>query len=308
MKLWSNVKAFVAIIFVVVSISNAQDLDSAVVDNDIKPMRLAIIGSGIAASYTVIYLALLKDGWWDKVEPFRFEPLYSDMNYASNLDKFGHFYTGIFIGELLAMSYDWAGLSPFASTLWAGITVGATQIIIEFKDGFSPYGYSVWDAMAGTLGGFYAMGKMYIPAMQYVDYKFAYWPNSSAYWDYHKEKKETGIWFDDYYGGNQTHWLSFKVAKMLPEKNFYPEWLALAFGIGLYDEYVGGEPGWDKIRYEYYISLDYDFDAIFHPQKTWSKNLITILNHIKFPAPAIRLHPSAKFFPLHPWQGFYVSF
>jgi len=305
------VKAFVAIIFVVVSIANSQDLDSAGSDNTIKPMRLAIIGSGIAASYTAIYFALLKDGWWDKVKPFHFEQLHSDMNYASNLDKFGHFYAGIVIGELLAMSYDWAGLSPFASTLWAGVTVGATQIIIEFKDGFSPYGYSVLDAIAGTLGGFYAMGKMYIPAMQYVDYKFTYWPNSSEYWDDHKRPGTgTGIWFDDYYGGNQTHWLSFKVAKMLPENYYYPEWLALAFGLGLYDSYIVGDvkPGWDKIRYEYYISLDYDFNAIFHPQKTWSKNLITILNHIKFPAPAIRLHPSAKFFPLHPWQGFYVSF
>jgi len=294
------VKAFVAIIAIVVSIAHSQDLDSASGDSTIKPMRLVVIGSGVAASYSVIYFALLKDGWWDKVEPFRFEPLHSDMNYASNLDKFGHFYAGIVIGELLAMSYDWAGLNTFASALWAGITVGSTQIIIEFKDGFSPYGYSVWDALAGTLGGFYAMGKRFIPAMQYVDYKFAYWPNSSGYWDWHRKKGETGIWFDDYYGGNQTHWLSFKIAKMSP--------FALAIGLGLYDAYVGSEPGWDKIRHDYYISLDYDFNAIFHPQKTWSKNLITILNHIKFPAPALRLHPSAKFFPLHPWQGFYVSF
>ncbi|MCL1957387.1 MAG: hypothetical protein FWF63_08690 [Fibromonadales bacterium] len=293
-------KAFVAIILFVVFIANAQDLDSAGSDNTLKPMRLAVIGSGVATSYTILYFALLKDGWWDKVEPFSFEILSSDMNYASNLDKFGHFYAGIVIGELLAMSYDWAGMSPFASTLWAGATVGFTQILIEFKDGFSPYGYSVWDAMAGTLGGFYAMGKRYIPAMQYVDYKFSYWINSSAYWDWHKKKGETGVWFDDYYGGNQAHWLSFKIPQMSP--------LALAFGWGLYDPYVGNELGWDKIRYEYYISLDYDFNAIFHPQKTWSKNLITILNHIKFPAPAIRLHPNAKFFPLHPWQGFYVSF
>jgi len=291
-------KMLVVLILVFFSLANSQDLDSAVVDYEIKPARLVVIGSGVATSYAVMYFALLRDGWWDKVEPFRFEPLYSDMHYASNLDKFGHFYAGAFIGELLAMSYDWAGMTPFASALWAGITVGFTQIIIEFKDGFSPYGYSVWDAAAGTLGGFYAMGKRFIPAMQYVDYKFTYWPNSKAYWKRSREKGETGIWFDDYYGGNQTHWLSFKFPQISP--------LALALGWGLHDEYTDGE-GWDKIRYEYYISLDYDFEAIFHPQKTWSKNLVTILNHIKFPAPAIRMYPNAKFFPFHPMYGFSVN-
>jgi len=289
------------------SIALSQNLDTISTDTleysneyRIKPARLAIVGGSIAAGYATVYFALLKDGWWNKVQPFRFEPLNSDMNYASNLDKFGHFYAGSVIGELLTMSYDWAGMEPFASTLWAGVTVGATQIIIEFKDGFSPYGYSVWDAMAGTLGGFYAMGKRFIPAMQYVDYKFSYWPNSSGYWDEHRKQGKTGIWFDDYYGGNQTHWLSFRVPQISP--------FALAFGWGLHDPYVGGEPGWDKIRYGYYFSIDYDFNAIFRPQKTWSKNLITILNRIKFPAPAVRLHPDAKFFPLHPWYGFSVNF
>ncbi|MCL1967204.1 MAG: YfiM family protein [Fibromonadales bacterium] len=300
------------------SIAFSQNLDSTSTDipkpdeYQVKPARLAVIGGSIAVSYATFYYALLKDGWWNEVEPFRFEPLYSDNHYASNLDKFGHFYAGSVIGELLVMSYDWAGMDPFASTLWAGITVGVTQIIIEFKDGFSPYGYSVWDAVAGTLGGFYAMGKRFIPAMQYVDYKFAYWPNSNGYWDEYKKRGETGIWFDDYYGGNQTHWLSFKVAKMLPSqaREYYPEWLAFAIGWGLHDVYGGPnwEAEWDKVRYGYYFSLDYDFEAIFCPQKTWSRNLIAILNRIKFPAPAVRLHPDAKFFPLHPWYGFSVNF
>jgi hypothetical protein len=302
-------KVFAILILVLFSLAFSQEEDSTAIDYAVKPARLALIGSGIAAAYATLYIALLKDGWWNETAPFRFEPLYSDMHYASNLDKFGHFYAGVVIGELFAMSYDWAGLSPFASSLWAGVTVSFTQIMIEFKDGFSPYGYSVWDAAAGTLGGFYAMGKRYIPAMQYIDYKFVYWPNSSEYWDVYKKRGKTGIWFDDYYGGNQTHWLSFKVAKMLPSeaREYYPQWLALAFGWGLHGAYTD-EEGWDKIGYGYYISIDYDMEAIFHPKKTWSKNLIAILNHIKFPAPTIRLHPNAKFFPLHPWYGFSAAF
>jgi hypothetical protein len=278
-------------------------------EHKIKPVRLAIVGGSIAAIYSTFYIAYLKEGWWAEARPMHFEPLESDMNYAHNLDKFGHFYTGVIVGELFAMSYDWVGMSPFASSLCAGITVSLTQILIEIKDGVSPYGYSVYDAAAGSLGGFYAMGKRFIPAMKYVDYKFAYWPNSPGYWDAHRGKNTDGyggIWFDDYYGGNQTHWLSFKLGKMLPAqaKTYYPEWLAIAFGLG-----VAGEYNMEmSYRYEYYLSLDYDFEAILRPQKTWSKNLVTILNHIKFPAPAVRLHPNATFFPLHPWYGFNVSF
>jgi len=313
------VKAFVAIIFVVVSIANSQDLDSAAVANEIKPVRLAIIGGSIAASYTAIYLIYLREGWWSESEKFHFQSLESDMDYASNLDKFGHFYTGIVFGELFAMSYDWVGMSPFASTLWAGITLGLTQVLIEFKDGFSPYGYSTWDALAGTLGGFYAMGKRFIPAMQYVDYKFTYWPNSPVYWDSMRQvggedaggslTGANGVVVDDYYGGNQTHWLSFKVAKMLPEsaKTNYPKWLAFAFGWGI-DEGRFKVEG--KSSYEFYASLDYDLEAIFNPQKTWSKNLVKMLNLVKFPAPAVRFggRDGAKFFPLHPWHGFSVFF
>jgi len=312
------VKAFVAIIFVVISIVNAQDRpDSTIAGDTINPVRLAIIGSGIAATYTAVYLVFLKEGWWSNSEGFSVR---NDFDYASNLDKFGHFYTGVVFGELFTMSYDWVGMSPFASTLWAGITFGFTQIAVELKDGFAPYGYSVFDALAGTLGGFYAMGKRFIPVMQYVDYKWTYWPNYSGYWDdIHQNGGEdvggkltggNGIFVDDYYGGNQTHWLSFKVAKMLPEsaRTNYPQWLAFAFGWGIDDGHY--TVGWGKSRYEFYASLDYDLEAIFNPQKTWSKNLVKMLNFIKFPAPAVRFasRNGPKFFPLHPWHGFYVVF
>ena len=310
-------KKLVVLILVLFSIANSQDRDSAVVDYEIKPMRLALIGSGIAVTYTGIYLVFLKEGWWSNSEGFSVK---NDFEYASNLDKFGHFYTGVVFGELFAMSYDWVGMSPFASTLWAGITLGFTQIAVEFKDGFAPYGYSIFDAVAGTLGGFYAMGKRFIPAMQYVDYKWTYWSNYNGYWNDVRQSggedvggKLTGgegVFVDDYYGGNQTHWLSFKVAKMLPEsaKNNYPQWLAFAFGWGIDDGHY--TVGWGKSRYEFYASLDYDLEAIFNPQKTWSRNLVKMLNFVKFPAPAVRFggRDGVKFFPFHPWHGFYVIF
>ncbi|MDR2999724.1 MAG: YfiM family protein [Fibromonadaceae bacterium] len=312
---------------------------------EVSPSKLAIVTGTTLAGYATIYLVYLKEGWWAESAPFSFEPLESDMNYASNLDKFGHFYAGALFSEIFAMSYDWTGMSPFASSLWAAATVSLTQILVEVKDGVSPYGYSVWDAAAGCLGSFYAMGKRFVPAMQYVDYKFAYWPNSSLYWDEINSKGGEGwggdltggqgVFVDDYYDGNQTHWLSFKVGKMLPSgaRDYYPQWLAFAFGWGLDDGAYKDKNGnliaykdgngkvipykdengqqmipdrmWKDSRYEYYVALDYDLEAIFRPQKTWSKNLVTILNFVKFPAPAFRFGSSkerTKFFALHPWQ------
>jgi len=298
-------RLFIAILlFFSLSYSETQDS----VEYEINTTRLAIITGSIAASYTAIYLVYLKEGWWAESVPFNFK---NDSEYASNLDKFGHFYTGVIFGHLFTMSYDWVGMSPFASTLWAGITLGVTQILIEFKDGFSEYGYSKWDAVAGTLGGFYAMGKRFVPAMQYVDYKFVYWRNNRDYWKIGGEDKGgsmtggDGVWVDDYYGGNQTHWLSFKVGKLMPS---YLEWFAFAFGWGIDAGRFKEESGY-RSRYEYYISPDYDLEAIFRPQRTWTKNLVTILNLVKLPAPTLRVYPNAKFFPLHPLGfGFNVPF
>jgi len=296
----------IILIFFFCTFLHAEQQDS--VEYEIKPVRLAIIGGSIAVSYTAIYFIYLREGWWAESVPFNFQSRKSDHEYASDLDKFGHFYTGVVFGELFTMSYDWVGMSPFASTLWAGITLGFTQVLIEFKDGYSPYGYSVWDAAAGTLGGFYAMGKRFIPAMQYIDYKFVYWPNNKKYWKQHGEEVGgsltggEGVWVDDYYGGNQTHWLSFKVGKMLPvgAMDYYPRWLAFAFGWGIDDKRF--DPEYGVSRYEFYLSLDYDMEAIFRPQKTWSKNLITILNHAKFPAPTVRVGRNASFFWIYPLQ------
>jgi len=296
------VKAFVAVIVIVASIANSQDFDT-VPEYQVNPARLAVVAGTVGALYTAAFIGIFKDGWWKYYEPFNFQPYRDDMDYALNMDKFGHFYIGVLFGESFTYAYDWVGFSPFYATFWAAVTVGFTQIAIELKDGFSPYGYSVWDATSGTLGSLYAMGKRFVPAFAYIDYKFAYWPSRRYYWDEVKNNpKEEGVFTDDY--PNQSHWLSFKVKKMLPSaaKPYWPGFLGLAFGWAMdCKQYKGGKGG-----YEYYMALDYDLEAIFSPSQTWGKNLLAIINHIKFPAPAVRFGENAKFF-LHPMYGFSVN-
>jgi hypothetical protein len=307
------VKIFVAVIAIVASIANSQNLDTiqeisdTVPEYQINPMRLAIVGGTIGALYTAAVLGIFLEGWWKYYEPFNFEPFHDDMIYAVNMDKFGHFYVGILFGESFMYAYDWVGFSPFYAAFWAAVTVGFTQIAVELKDGFSPYGFSVLDAVSGTLGGLYAMGKRFVPAFAYVDYKLAYWPTSRKYyWDeVKKNPKEEGVFTDDY--PNYSHWISFKIEKMLPSaaKPYWPGFLGLAFGWAM-DCKQYTHPGNDG-GYEYYLSLDYDLEAIFNPSSTWGKNLLAVINHIKFPAPAIRFGENARFFPLHPTYGFAVN-
>ncbi|MDR0516075.1 MAG: hypothetical protein LBH25_03425, partial [Fibromonadaceae bacterium] len=102
-------------------------IDSA--EYKINTTRLAVIGGTVGAFYTAAFVIFLKDGWWKLYQPFHFEDRREDWDYVKNMDKFGHFYAGVLLGDIFAMSYEWAGFSPFASVFWAGVTIGSTQIL-----------------------------------------------------------------------------------------------------------------------------------------------------------------------------------
>lgn len=125
---------------------------------------------------------------------------------------------------------------------------------IDVKDGFSPeWGFSVFDVLSGTLGGFLPMAERYIPVFKYVDLKWSYWINTKAYY----RQSKTGVFTDDYC--NQTFWASFKIHRMLPKaaRAYYPSWLALAAGLSI-DEGVFLHDKDVTPHREVYIALDYD--------------------------------------------------
>jgi len=267
--------------------------DSTDIAAQLSVPKVAGVASLTLVAYGAAYWLVFKKGWWDDERShFHFE---NDFDYALNLDKFGHFAAGVVMGEGFYEGYRWAGTSEFQAYLFAGLSAMMTHVAIDVKDGYSPeWGFSVFDVLSGTLGGFYPMAERYIPVFKYVDLKWSYWINTKAYY----RQSHTGVFTDDYC--NQTFWASFKPYRLLPAsvRAYYPSWLAIAAGLsideGVFIKHYEGTP-----HREVYIALDYDLEA-FRPQTRLARTLIKSLNYFKLPAPAIQVYPEFHWYLLYP--------
>ncbi len=271
--------------------------DSVDIKAEISWPKVAVVGSAALASYAAAYVFVFAKGWWDNDSShFHFE---NDFDYALNLDKFGHFAAGVILGESFYEGYRWAGLSEFKSYLFAGLSAMATHIAIDVKDGYSPaWGFSIFDVLSGTLGGFLPMAERYVPVFKYVDLKWSYWINSTYYYDKSTHRGDA-VFTDDYV--NQTFWASFKPYRLLPSavQKYYPSWLAFAVGMSI-DETAMNFHAPEKDRHrEVYLAFDYDLEA-FRPQSRLARTLIKYLNYFKLPAPAIQVYPEFNWYLLYP--------
>ncbi len=270
--------------------------DPEYIGSEISVPKLATTIGVAATAYGAAYAFIFAKGWWDEEgSHFHFE---NDFDYAKNIDKLGHFSSGVLMGELFYEGYRWSGVSEFKSYLFAGLSAMSTHIAIDVKDGFAPeWGFSIFDVMAGSLGGFLPMAERYVPLFKYIDLKWSYWINSDVYY----ENTDTGVFTDDY--PNHTYWCSFKIERMLPAaaRKYYPDWLAIAAGIGVDDvifhKGLGKHPKGGS--YEVYLALDYDLEA-FRPQSRWARTLIKYLNYIKFPAPTVQVYPDVHWYLMYP--------
>ena len=84
------------------------------------------VASTVLIAYGAAYWLVFQKGWWDEQgSDFHFE---NDFDYALNLDKFGHFASGVMMGETFYEGYRWAGISEFNSYLFAGLSAFATRL------------------------------------------------------------------------------------------------------------------------------------------------------------------------------------
>ena len=262
------------------------------------------IASGISAYTQIGSISALYGVWYSQNANSTFH-FFNDYGNWGNVDKYGHAYSSYQLSRTSGNLYRWTGMSH-RNSAWVGFALGLSyQTTLEIFDGFSTgYGFSWGDVWFNILGSSLYLGQELTFKEQIFIPKFSYHPTSYAalrpntLGSNHAERL-----LKDYNG--QTYWLSFSPKSFLKSSKF-PGWLCISMGYGIDARIVG-----DKTSYmdangntyfsnpEFYVSLDVDFKKLPIKNKTLKK-VLTSLNYLKIPAPAISLRGNKfKFYPVY---------
>ena len=278
----------------------SQEIFSQKDTSKVNKKRVFIAGTSLGAIFGGSYWYIQNSWWSEKKIPFHFDNG-SDLTYALNVDKVGHFMGGLQAADIFSSSMRWAGMNDKQS-LWYGAAFGSgLQLAIEMKDAYAPYwGFSKWDLALGTAGALWPVAQYYNADLKSINFKFSYYKRSNIYWDLDKQRgKETNkyAWQDDY--PNQTYWITFDVNNFT-ESCCWPDWLNVAVGFGIDDsQYLDENFTKTGGKNEWYIAFDYDIPKILNKwDSPIGKKIKHWLNYIHLPAPTIRISPSLEFYPL----------
>ena len=266
----------------------------------VNKKRVFIAGSSIALAIAGSYWYIENSWWSDRRIPFHFDDG-SDLIYALNVDKFGHFMGGLQAADIFASSMRWASMPEKKAILYGALFGSSLQLAIEMKDAYAPYwGFSRWDLAIGSAGALWPVAQYYYDDLKAINFKFSYYKRSDIYWQLEQQRGKTisqYAWQDDY--PNQTYWATFNIDHFM-ENCYWPEWLNIAVGFGLDDlQYLNEQNQKVGGNNEWYIALDYNISRMF---KNWnsptSKKIKHWLNYIHLPAPTIRIAPKLEFYLL----------
>ena len=262
------------------------------------------IASGVCAYTEIGSFAALYNVWYSQNTNSTFH-FFDDYGNWGNVDKYGHAYSSYQLSRTSGSFYRWAGMSRKKSA-WLGFGLGLSyQTTLEIFDGFSSgYGFSWGDVWFNLLGSALYLGQELSFKEQIFLPKFSYHPTSYAtlrpnvLGSNHAERL-----LKDYNG--QTYWLSFSPKSIL-KSSFFPNWLCISMGYGIDARIVGDKTNYiddNGISYtsrpEFYLSLDIDFKKLPVKNKTLKK-VLTSLNYLKVPAPAISIRGNKfRFYPVY---------
>jgi VanZ family protein len=255
--------------------------------------RLALVAGALGATVAGLYV-YQRNAWWAEEHRGRFH-FQDDGGYTEHLDKVGHFHATYFQSMVVARALRLSGLSAAQSAAYGALAAWLVQLQVEINDGFSElWGFDVYDVVANTVGAAYFYGRERIPALDPFLLKFSYWPSEYLLEDIEKPGgTQSPAPIDDYLG--HSYWLSVRVHDLLPEsaRPVWPRWLMLAGGVS------GDRLYTPEQQRSYYLALDVDLERII-PARTWLAAAgLEILNFVKLPTPAIRLHPRPTLYLLY---------
>jgi hypothetical protein len=263
--------------------------------------RKWIIG-GISATSYAGSLVLLNETWYKNYPKTSFHT-FDDAKEWQQMDKLGHAWSAYNLNRGLTTAWRWAGASDNSAIFLGSGSAFSYLMIIEFLDAHSAeWGWSWADVGANTFGSTLYAAQELGWQEQRLLLKYSGHVNNYNDLQYRADElfgsSTAERLLKDYNG--QTYWLSANVKAFLPESNL-PSWLNIAVGHGASGMFGGfenkavdddGNITFDRTdirRYrQWYISPDVDFSKIKTNSKA-VKTVFTILNMLKFPAPALEL-------------------
>jgi hypothetical protein len=266
------------------------------------PKRKLLAVSGVHLVGYATTLALLSEAWYEEDEKTSFHT-FDDSKEWLQVDKVGHAWTTYNIARNSAASWSWSGLPHNKAVLLGGLSSIGFQTILEYLDGHSrSWGWSWSDMGANTLGAALYVSQELAWKKQLVHLKF------SAHTVQHGDLKGRAQplfgpslperLLKDYNG--QTYWLSFNSNVIAPSNKKW-SWMSMAVGYGAKGLYGGFEnvahDGQGMVTFDrrdikrvrqWYLSPDIDFTKI-PTRRRGVRTLLSLLNMVKFPAPALEL-------------------
>ena len=258
--------------------------------------RIALTGGGLVGGITALHI-YQSNAWWSADRsPFH---VIEDASYQSEFDKVGHMFGAYYSSFFFDQGYQWCGLDSAQSSLLGALSGALWEFYIETEDGFaSAWGFSRGDAKSDITGAAFYLLNQRVPLLRNFRYKWFYFPTSKLTQNQPDIPGQSVTFIEDY--GGQTYYLRGDVHAMLPEsmKPYWPSWLNLAVAVSGYNI---NEIGFDNRHKAWYLSLDYDMDKLIPESSYGFLNFLRRgLGYWHFPAPALRLYPTPKFFLTFP--------
>ena len=291
---------------------SADDRDARTGDEQrVRLGRLALVG-GSAAAFHYLGFKYFDRAWYQgkKTNQIRWIYDWRGDTYV-NLDKGGHFMGGAFMAQKLSEAYAWTGFTERIAALLGTTTSWAVLLEVEMRDAyFDQWGFSMPDFIANTLGASLPVLHAFFPRTRALHFKWSYHP-SHLYLNNNdrsaNDRPYVDHLIDDYEG--MTFWVSLPLTALFDRKKdaHTPEWLRLAIGYGATGLHGSNAKSRGRFRLypnlpdakpEVFLALDYDTNYLPGNNRLW-RYFKSQLNWLHWPAPAVRVYPSLRFYLLY---------
>lgn len=202
----------------------------------------------------------------------------AEWDYSDGADKLGHVWSTGIQAEGYAAAYRLAGHSRESAAVWGAATSFVWMLHYEVLDGFGRREvFDPTDVAANAVGAGMVAARAHVPELEAVRLKVSYWPSG-----------DTCDATCDY--GGQTAWLTVAPRLLVPEAEWWPEWLGVAVGYGVREGSVA-RGGFDENHVT--LALDLEPGGLGLRGPVWD-TVLPFARRVHLPSPGLRLTPRPR--------------